>query len=94
MQDEWFNFFAIQRGVQLLAPYLLMFAIEAAISSILVLGLLFLWALTALVIVAIDSIGVTFIYKIRYGNKLYMASFQNNQSSTLLSKVIKSLLIP
>lgn len=42
MQDEWFNFFAIQRGVQLLAPYLLMFAIEAAISSILVLGLLFL----------------------------------------------------
>jgi len=42
MQDEWFNFFAIQRGVQLLAPYLFMFAIEAAISSILVLGLVYL----------------------------------------------------
>jgi len=42
MQDKWFNFFAIQRGVQLLAPYLFMFAIEAAISSILILGIIYL----------------------------------------------------
>lgn len=42
MQDKWFNFFAIQRGVQLLSPYLLMFIIEGAIASVLVLGILYM----------------------------------------------------
>lgn len=42
MQDKWFNFFAIQRGVQLLAPYLFMFIVEGAIASVLVLGIIYM----------------------------------------------------
>ena len=42
MQDKWFNFFAIQRGVQLLAPYFFMFAIEAAIGGILTLAIIYI----------------------------------------------------
>jgi hypothetical protein len=42
MQDEWFNFFAIQRWVQLVAPYLFLFAIEAAIGGIVALAILFI----------------------------------------------------
>jgi len=42
MQDKWFNFFAIQRGVQLLAPYFFMFAIEAAIGGILTLAVIYM----------------------------------------------------
>jgi len=42
MQDKWFNFFAIQRGVQLIAPYFFMLAIEAAISGILVLAFMYI----------------------------------------------------
>lgn len=42
MQDKWFNFFAIQRGVQLLAPYFFMAAIEAAISGIVTLAIFYM----------------------------------------------------
>ena len=42
MQDKWFNFFAIQRGVQLIAPYLFMLAIELAISGILFLAFIYM----------------------------------------------------
>jgi len=42
MQDKWFNFFAIQRGVQLIAPYFFMFAIEAAIGGILTLAFFYM----------------------------------------------------
>ena len=42
MQDNWFNFFAIQRWVQLVAPYLFLFSIEAAIGGILALAILFI----------------------------------------------------
>lgn len=42
MQDKWFNFFAIQRGVQLIAPYFFMAAIEAAIGGILTLAVIYM----------------------------------------------------
>jgi len=37
MQEKWFNFFAIQRGLQLIGPYIFIYCVDAAL-----LGALFL----------------------------------------------------
>lgn len=42
MQDNWFNFFFIQRSTQMLAPYLFMLAIEAATAGIFIMGFIFI----------------------------------------------------
>jgi len=42
MQDSWFNFFALQRGTQLLAPYLYIGLVEAAIAGVFTLAVLYL----------------------------------------------------
>jgi len=41
MQDEWGNFFGLQRFVQLLAPYLLLFALEAGVVAVWVIFIIF-----------------------------------------------------
>ena len=42
MQDNWYNFFAIQRGAQIIAPYFYLFALEAASAGIFIMGFLFM----------------------------------------------------
>jgi hypothetical protein len=42
MQENWFNFFAIQRGTQLAAPYLYIGLVDSAIACILFLALAFM----------------------------------------------------
>lgn len=43
MQDNWFEFFAIQRYTQLMTPYLYQFCVEAAIVGMTAIGFTFLW---------------------------------------------------
>lgn len=42
LQDKWFNFFALQRGTQLLAPYLYIALVEGAIAGVFALAVAFL----------------------------------------------------
>ena len=44
MQDEWYNFFAIQRGMQMLAPYLFLACVEMGVGAVVFFLLSFLSA--------------------------------------------------
>ena len=44
MQDNWYDFFAIQRYTQLAAPYLFLFCLEFAITGMVGISMFFLSA--------------------------------------------------
>merc|ERR1719387_837158 len=43
MQDEWYNFFAIQRGMQMIAPYLFLACVNMGVGATVFFVLMFLF---------------------------------------------------